>query len=1016
MKRILLSLSLLAALPALAQDQMTPELLWSLKRVSANELSTSGKTLYYSVKQVDWKTEKSTVKHYRMNLSVEGGKEITYKSGLSVIQRNGNTWYALDNGKLVRSENRGDNWKVIYSNLEGANDIRISPDGKHIAYSKEVLIRKMDGTDLYPDLPNTTAKVYRDLNFRHWDTWEDGKYSHIFIGPISDDRATVDIMGNEPYDAPQKPFGGAEDFIWSPDSKGLLYVSKKKEGKDYAQSTNTDLYYYELATGETINWTANMMGYDTNPSFSPDGKRVAWVSMKRDGFESDKTDIYVMDLDRKSMNKLNLTSGWDGAVNDFCWSKDGNRIFYNAAWRGTVQLFDVQVPQNLHVRMMPAVSKITEGIFDVNGIVGQAADGSVIISRTDMNHAAELFAVDIANGNMRSLTQENAAVYDKITPSETKLRMQSFIGKGFHLKHLFGNFAALLKIYASMAFDLDLIQRVYEEMPAKIDQARKLVGRPLTLAEKILYSHTHEPATRAYERGKNYVNFSPDRVAMQDATAQMALLQFMTAGRDKVAVPSTVHCDHLIQAKTGAVSDLTTANEVSFHQVVLENYAFPGGMMIGTDSHTPNAGGLGMIAIGVGGADAVDVMAGLAWELKMPKLIGVKLTGKMSGWTSAKDVILKVAGILTVKGGTGAIVEYFGEGADSLSCTGKGTICNMGAEIGATTSLFAYDDKMGAYLRSTDREAAGARNIRSRMAAKILACQPVAPATNEVADIATAPEIIIINERGHTIETRFNPPAGYTRTGEAAGSYGLFLRQSPLQPHGSEVHFFNGGVKQNPGIYSAVLTYDVGTSDLQQCADAVMRLRAEYLFSQGLHTKIHFNLTNGFKASFKEWAQGNRLRVNGNKTDWVPAAAPASDHASLRQYLDVVYTFAGTLSLAKELVSVPYTDMKIGDVLIVGGSPGHAVTVMDMAVNKAGKKVFLLSQSYMPAQEIQFNHGDLRHNAQPSGITQEAKATVYIQELLTFLAFKRFGQGSKGQFYTSYPIVVPIGDTKQETT
>jgi aconitate hydratase len=280
-----------------------------------------------------------------------------------------------------------------------------------------------------------------------------------------------------------------------------------------------------------------------------------------------------------------------------------------------------------------------------------------------------------------------------------------------------------------MAFDLDLIQRVYEEMPAKIDQARKLVGRPLTLAEKILYSHTHEPATRAYERGKNYVNFSPDRVAMQDATAQMALLQFMTAGRDKVAVPSTVHCDHLIQAKTGAVSDLTTANEVNkevyaflssisnkygigfwkpgagiIHQVVLENYAFPGGMMIGTDSHTPNAGGLGMIAIGVGGADAVDVMAGLAWELKMPKLIGVKLTGKMSGWTSAKDVILKVAGILTVKGGTGAIVEYFGEGADSLSCTGKGTICNMGAEIGATTSLFAYDDKMGAYLRSTDRE------------------------------------------------------------------------------------------------------------------------------------------------------------------------------------------------------------------------------------------------------------------------------------------------------------------------
>ncbi len=279
-----------------------------------------------------------------------------------------------------------------------------------------------------------------------------------------------------------------------------------------------------------------------------------------------------------------------------------------------------------------------------------------------------------------------------------------------------------------MAFDLDLIQRVYAEFPEKIEAARKLVGRPLTLAEKILYAHTSEAPARAYERGRDYVNFAPDRVAMQDATAQMALLQFMTCGRDKVAVPSTVHCDHLIQAKTGAEQDLSTAMDVNaevysflssisnkygigfwkpgagiIHQVVLENYAFPGGMMIGTDSHTPNAGGLGMIAIGVGGADAVDVMAGLPWELKMPKLIGVKLTGKLSGWASAKDVILKVAGITTVKGGTGAIVEYFGEGADSLSCTGKGTICNMGAEIGATTSLFAYGPKMGDYLRATSR-------------------------------------------------------------------------------------------------------------------------------------------------------------------------------------------------------------------------------------------------------------------------------------------------------------------------
>lgn len=279
-----------------------------------------------------------------------------------------------------------------------------------------------------------------------------------------------------------------------------------------------------------------------------------------------------------------------------------------------------------------------------------------------------------------------------------------------------------------MAFDLDLIRKVYDLLPGKVAAARSLLGRPLTLGEKTLYSHAYETPTKGYTRGHDYVNFSPDRVAMQDATAQMALLQFSTCGRDKVAVPSTVHCDHLIQAKTGAQQDLATALDVNkevydflssisnkygigfwragagiIHQVVLENYAFPGGMMIGTDSHTPNAGGLGMIAIGVGGADAVDVMAGLAWELKMPKLIGVKLTGKMNGWTSAKDIILKVAGILTVKGGTGAIVEYFGEGAESLSCTGKATICNMGAEIGATCSMFAYDEKMAAYLNGTSR-------------------------------------------------------------------------------------------------------------------------------------------------------------------------------------------------------------------------------------------------------------------------------------------------------------------------
>ncbi|MCE2611527.1 aconitate hydratase [Flavobacteriaceae bacterium D16] len=300
-----------------------------------------------------------------------------------------------------------------------------------------------------------------------------------------------------------------------------------------------------------------------------------------------------------------------------------------------------------------------------------------------------------------------------------------------------------------MAFDIDMIKKVYANIAERVDKAREIVGKPLTLSEKILYAHLWGGTPqKAFARGKDYVDFAPDRVACQDATAQMALLQFMHAGKPKVAVPTTVHCDHLIQAKVGAEADLKMANQTSnevfnflesvsnkygigfwkpgagiIHQVVLENYAFPGGMMIGTDSHTVNAGGLGMVAIGVGGADAVDVMAGMAWELKFPKLIGVKLTGKLSGWTAPKDVILKVADILTVKGGTGAIVEYFGEGATAMSCTGKGTICNMGAEVGATTSTFGYDESMDRYLRATGRE-------------------DVAEAANEVAAYLTAdPEV-----------------------------------------------------------------------------------------------------------------------------------------------------------------------------------------------------------------------------------------------------------------------------------
>lgn len=281
-----------------------------------------------------------------------------------------------------------------------------------------------------------------------------------------------------------------------------------------------------------------------------------------------------------------------------------------------------------------------------------------------------------------------------------------------------------------MVYDIDMIKSFYSAYKEKMEHVRAVLKRPLTLAEKVLYTHLFdETVLKDYKRGEDYVNFRPDRVAMQDATAQMALLQFMNAGKEQAAVPSTVHCDHLIQAYKGAREDIATATKTNeevydflrdvssrygigfwkpgagiIHQVVLENYAFPGGMMVGTDSHTPNAGGLGMVAIGVGGADAVDVMTGMEWELKMPKLIGVRLTGELNGWTAPKDVILKLAGILTVKGGTNAIIEYFGPGTESISATGKATICNMGAEVGATTSLFPYDERMAAYLRATGRE------------------------------------------------------------------------------------------------------------------------------------------------------------------------------------------------------------------------------------------------------------------------------------------------------------------------
>lgn len=422
MKKQLLAAALLLSGAAMAQEHFSPEKLWSLGRCSAEELNTAGTKLYFSVKYTDWQTEKSRVTHYQMPLTGTGSiAETRVKTGYTVVQHDGDVWYATYEGSLFRGGN-GESWTPIYDGLKDAGEVRISPDGKSVAFVKEVLVKPVDGTDLYPDLPKTTAKVYRTLNDRHWDTWEDGHYKHIFIADLKFGASATDIMKDEPYDSPQMPFGGSEDFRWTPDSKGLVYVCKKKYGTDYATSTNTDIFHYDLKSKETTNWTSGRMGYDVSPIFSPDGRRMAWLSMRRDGYEADKNDLIVMDTKNGTMLKANLTSAWDGTVDGFIWSRDSKSIYFNAAWRGTMQLFQVEVPGNLMVRMIPHLRKVTSGKFDIAGLVGQAANDEIIVSRTDMNTAAELWAVS-PSGAMRPLTHTNDAAYSKIVPSETELRM-----------------------------------------------------------------------------------------------------------------------------------------------------------------------------------------------------------------------------------------------------------------------------------------------------------------------------------------------------------------------------------------------------------------------------------------------------------------------------------------------------------------------------------------------------------------------------------------------------------------
>ena len=416
MRQSLLPLLLLLGASTFAQERMTPEMLWSVRKVSADGMSSDGKYLYYSSRSTDWKTEKSTSHHYKVAIEDGSKKEWTTDAGKTVTQRFDDVWYSYYDNILYKSTDAGSSWTEVYNGLQNAENVWVSPNGKFVAFSKDVLMKPMQGTDIYPDLPNTTAKVYTDLNNRHWDTWEDGKFSHVFIANIETGKVT-DVMEDQPYDCPQKPFGGAEDLVWSPDSKGFVYVSKKKFGKDYATSTNTDLYFYDVATGKTDNWSQGMNGYDMAPSFSKDGKKIAWLSMAHDGYEADKNDIVVMDVDKK--RKINITAKWDGTVGGFIWSNNEPKIYFTAPTEGTEQLFEISVPDRETEKAV--VSMLTKGKFDVNGIVGQSGS-EIVVTRCDMNHATEIFAVKPKYGDMLQLTHENDRIYQNLLMSKTELR------------------------------------------------------------------------------------------------------------------------------------------------------------------------------------------------------------------------------------------------------------------------------------------------------------------------------------------------------------------------------------------------------------------------------------------------------------------------------------------------------------------------------------------------------------------------------------------------------------------
>ena len=407
------ALTIAAPLLMNAQEVMTPETLWKLRKISVQGASPDHSLVVYRTSQTDLETEKNVYKTYLLNTS--SSQSVPFDLGKkSFIQWDKNGIYALEDGKIYRSNDNGKSWKEFYTIGKDAQNIKVSPDGQKVAFSREVQLEKIYSKDKYSDVPNSSAQVYTDLNHRHWDTWYAGKYNHIFVVSVKENpNAAKDLLEGKAYDSPQKPFGGGEDFIWSPDAKHIIYVTKAKTGKEYAVSTNTDIFLYELETGKTSNLTEGMMGYDMNPKFSPNGKYLLWQSMARDGYEADKNDIYVMDWRNRS--KTNLTKNWDDSVTgDVFWANDSQNIYFTAAFRGTKQLFTVN--QN------KTVKQVTKGDFDVNAVFAQNKN-SLLVSRNDAFHSPEFYSVDLKNGKMKQVTDVNADFYQKLKLGHSELKM-----------------------------------------------------------------------------------------------------------------------------------------------------------------------------------------------------------------------------------------------------------------------------------------------------------------------------------------------------------------------------------------------------------------------------------------------------------------------------------------------------------------------------------------------------------------------------------------------------------------